>query len=136
VYGEDGKFAVPPSKFVEPNLAAGGLWSTPTDLARLLLEVQREYGGNRTSASPANDTDDGFARKGPYITQALWAWLRSGWQPGNPYVRHGGSAYFQDDMVEYLRGNGIIVMTSGGGGGALVDELIRSVGNVYMTPRF
>ena len=44
-YGADGKWAVPPSKFVEPNLAAGGLWSTPTDLARLLIEVTREYNG-------------------------------------------------------------------------------------------
>lgn len=42
-YGDDGKWAVPPSKFVSPNLAAGGLWSTPTDLARLLLEVRQEY---------------------------------------------------------------------------------------------
>ena len=31
-------------------------------------------------------------------------------------MRHEGSAYFQDDMVAYLRGEGIVIMTSGGGG--------------------
>ncbi len=39
-------------------------------------------------------------------------------------------------MVEYLRGNGIVVMTSGGGGGALEDEIIRSAGTVYDFPDF
>jgi hypothetical protein len=39
-------------------------------------------------------------------------------------------------MVEYLRGNGIVVMTSGGEGGALVDEVIRSAGTVYDFPDF
>jgi hypothetical protein len=39
-------------------------------------------------------------------------------------------------MVEYLRGNGIVVMTSGGGSGALADEVIRSAGTVYDFPDF
>jgi hypothetical protein len=56
--------------------------------------------------------------------------------PENPYIRHEGSAYFQDDMVEYLHGNGIVVMTSGGEGGGLEDEVIRSAGTVYDFPDF
>jgi hypothetical protein len=39
-------------------------------------------------------------------------------------------------MVEYLHGNGIVVMTSGGGGGALEDEVMRSAGTVYDFPDF
>jgi CubicO group peptidase (beta-lactamase class C family) len=46
-YGADGRAAVPPSKFVEPNLAAGGLWSTTTDLAKFLLEISRSTKANR-----------------------------------------------------------------------------------------
>ncbi len=136
-YGADGKFAVPPSKFVEPNLAAGGLWSTATDLARLLLEVQREYDGRshkvlhqqtiRMMVSPEKDI------KSP---RHYGLGFEVGGSPENPYIRHEGSAYFQDDMVEYLRGNGIVVMTSGGGGGALADEVIRSAGTVYDFPDF
>jgi hypothetical protein len=56
--------------------------------------------------------------------------------PQDQYIRHEGSAYFQDDMVEYLHGNGIVVMTSGGGGTALEDELLRSAGSVYDFPDF
>jgi hypothetical protein len=39
-------------------------------------------------------------------------------------------------MVEYLHGNGIVVMTSGGGGGQLAEEVIRSAGTVYDFPDF
>jgi hypothetical protein len=38
--------------------------------------------------------------------------------------------------VEYLHGNGIVVMTSGGGGGELADEVICSAGTVYNFPDF
>jgi CubicO group peptidase (beta-lactamase class C family) len=137
-YAADGKSAVPPSKFVEPNLAAGGLWSTPADLARLLLEVQGEYDGKshkvlhqqtiRMMVSP---------EKGTTSPRRYGLGFEVGGSPENPYIRHEGSAYFQDDMVEYLHdGNGIVVMTSGGGGGALDDEVIRSAGTVYDFPDF
>jgi Beta-lactamase len=136
-YGADGKSAVPPSKFVEPNLAAGGLWSTPTDLAKLLLEVQLEYDGKshkvlhqqtiRLMVSP---------EKGLTSPRRYGLGFEVGGSPENPYIRHEGSAYFQDDMLEYLRGNGIVVMTSGGGGGALEDEIIRSAGTIYDFPDF
>jgi CubicO group peptidase (beta-lactamase class C family) len=136
-YGADGKWAVPPSKFVEPNLAAGGLWTTPTDLARLLLEVRSEYDGKshkvlhqktmRMMLSPG---------MGPASSRHWGLGFEVSGIAANPYIRHEGSGYFEDDMVEYLRGNGIVVMTSGGGGGALEDEVIRCAGSVYGFPDF
>ncbi len=128
----EGGTATPPAKFVEPNLAAGGLWTTPSDLAKFLIEVQREYTGKShkilhqqtiqmmlvpgTSPAPARRWGIGF---------------EVGGAPDNLYVRHGGSAYFQDDMVAYLRGAGVVVMTSGGRGGELTEELLRSAATVY-----
>jgi CubicO group peptidase (beta-lactamase class C family) len=137
-YGEDGKWAVPPSKFVSPNLAAGGLWSTPSDLARLLLEIRREYDGKsskvlhqrtmRLMLSPG---------MGPSSSRHWGLGFEVSGSPENPYIRHEGSAYFEDDMVEYLHdGNGIVVMTSGGRGAALAEEVIRSAGTVYDFPDF
>jgi CubicO group peptidase (beta-lactamase class C family) len=136
-YGADGKFAVSPSKFVEPNLAAGGLWSTPTDLARLLLEVQREYDGKSHKVLRQQTIQMMVSpEKGLTSPRRYGLGFEVGGSPENPYVRHEGSAYFQDEMVEYLKGNGIVVMTSGGGGGALVDEVIRSAGTIYGFPDF
>lgn len=136
-YQEDGKTPTPPSKFVEPNLAAGGLWTTPTDLAKFLIEVQREYSGTshkvlsqstmRLMVSPGS---------GPTSKRRYGLGFEVGGDPGDPYIRHEGSAFFQDDMVAYLHGNGIVVMTSGGDGGALAEEILRSAGSVYGFPDF
>jgi hypothetical protein len=134
---DDAKTPTLPDKFVEPNLAAGGLWTTPTDLAKFLLEIQREYAGTshrvvhqqtiRTMLIPGI---------GPAPTRRWGLGFEVGGSPDNPYVRHEGSAYFQDDMVAYLRGAGIVVMTSGGGGGTLAEELLRSAATVYGFPDF
>jgi CubicO group peptidase (beta-lactamase class C family) len=131
-YWDDGKSGVTPGKFVEPNLAAGGLWSTPTDLAKFLIEVQRAYEGTSHKLL-RQSTAKMLAEPG------LGGWgpgFRVGGQRNNPFLSHEGSAAFQDDMLIYLHGNGFVVMTSGGGGGALADELIRSAGTVYDFPDF
>jgi CubicO group peptidase (beta-lactamase class C family) len=131
-YWGDGTTAVPSSKFVEPNLAAGGLWTTPTDLAKFLVEVQREYAGS--SHKVLNQSTVQLIPK-----RGLGPWglgFRVGGEPGNLYVRHEGSAIFQDDMFAYLHGGGFIVMTSGGDGGTLTEELFRSAGKVYGFPDF
>ena len=131
-YWGDGKIAVPPSKFVEPNLAAGGLWTTPTDLAKFLIEVQREYAGSSHKVLKQSTMQ-------LMLKQGLGLWglgFMVGGEPGNLYVSHEGSAIFQDNMFAYLKGGGFIAMTSGGGGGELAEELFRSVGKVYDFPDF
>jgi len=131
-YWEDGKSGIPPANLVEPNLAAGGLWTTPTDLAKFLIEIQREYKGTSHKLLHQR-TVQMLAKPG------LGGWglgFRIGGTPANPVLSHEGSGVFQDDMLIYLNGDGFVVMTSGGGGGGLADELIRSAGTVYGFPDF
>jgi CubicO group peptidase (beta-lactamase class C family) len=136
-YWENGKSPVPPSKYVSVNLAAGGLWTTPADLARLLIEVQREYKGashkvlHQSTMQLMLTPGLGPAPKRPYGLG-----FEMGGDPDNQYIRHEGSAVFEDDMVEYLHGNGFVVMTSGGDGGMLTGELLQSAGTVYGFPDF
>lgn len=137
-YAENGTTATPPAKFYEPNLAAGGLWTTPTDLAKFLIELQREYAGtshrvlNQAMAKLMMSAVSGP----PAMRYGLGIEVRGKTQ--DTFVEHGGSALFQDDMVAYLRGNrdGIVVMTSGGDGGPLTDEVIRSAATAYHMPDF
>lgn len=127
----------PPEKFVEPNLAAGGLWTTPTDLAKFLLEIQGEYAGTSHKVLHQRTIQTMIEPGTDQAKTSYWGLgFEVGGSPDRRYVRHEGSAYFQDDMVAYLQGSGIVVMTSGGGGGALAEELIRSAGTVYDFPDF
>jgi CubicO group peptidase (beta-lactamase class C family) len=131
-YWEDGKSGISPAKFVEPNLAAGELWTTPTDLARFLIEMQREYEGTSQKVLH-RQTVHILAKPG------LGGWglgFRVGGSSESPFLSHEGSALFQDDMLIYLHGNGFVVMTSGGDGTQLADELVRSAGTVYAFPDF
>ena len=114
-YWEDGKSGIPPAKFVAANLAAGGLWTTPTDLAKFLIEIQREYEGASHEVLH-QPTAQMLAMPG------LGGWglgFKVQGNPKNPVLSHEGSGVFQDDMLIYLHGNGFIVMTSGGNGAHL-----------------
>ncbi len=135
-YAENGTTPVPPSKFYEPNLAAGGLWTTPTDLAKFLIELQREYAGTSHRV-----LDQAMAKlmltpvSGPPAMR-VGLGIQVGGSPQDPFVRHEGSAFFQDEMDAYLHGDGIVVMTSGGDGGQLTGEVVRSAATVYNMPDF
>jgi hypothetical protein len=135
-YNNDGK-VIPPSQFGEPNLPAGGLWSTPLDLAKFLIEVQREYEGKSNKVLDAG-TIQTMLNPGTFQSKVRpWGLgFEVAGSPDNRYVRHGGSAYFQTDMLLYLHGSGIVVMTNSGGGSALAEELLRSAATVYGFPDF
>ena len=53
---------------IVPELAAGGLWSTPTDLAKLLIEIVRAYRGEPSQVISRAAAVDMFTRQnnGPY----------------------------------------------------------------------
>ena len=133
----DGGQAIPPSQFAEPNPSAGGLWTTPLDLAKFLIEFQREYQGKSTKVLNAQTIQ---TLLNPGTFQAKFRPWGLGFEvagsPANRYVRHGGSGFFQTDMLLYLHGSGIVVMTNSWGGSALAEELLRSADTVYGFPDF
>jgi len=115
---------------VYPEQAAAGLWTTPSDLARFLIEVQSAVRGPQgqvlTQASARQMTSP--VGVGPYGVGLSIEKDGEGW-----YFAHGGSNWgFQCHMVGHLRkGYGVAVMTNGDRGQQLIVEVERRIAEAY-----
>jgi len=112
-----------------PEMAAAGLWTTPSELARVVIELQT--GGH--VLKPATQQE--------MLTKVLGDYglgLSLGEKEGQKSFSHGGAnAGFQCMMFGYLSGGrGAVVMTNGDRGGALASEILRSIAAEYGWPDY
>lgn len=115
---------------VYPEQAAAGLWTTPTDLARFVIEVQtaaRGPSGKVLSRASAKEMTAPVGA-GPYAVGLAIDQRGEGW-----YFSHGGSNWgFQADLVGHVRkGYGVAVMTNGDRGRAVINEIEARVAAAY-----
>jgi CubicO group peptidase (beta-lactamase class C family) len=115
---------------VYPEQAAAGLWTTPSDLARLAIEVQTAVRGPKgtvlTQASAREMTAP--VGTGPFAVGFAVEKRSEGW-----YFSHGGSNWgFRCSMVAHIRkGYGVVVMTNGDAGGCVIGEIEARVASAY-----
>jgi hypothetical protein len=127
-YRRDGK-PIEGGAHTYPELAAAGLWTTPTDIARFAIEVDRSLNGNANHVLSKDMTRQ-------MLTAGMGHWglgLEIGGSDANLYFAHGGdNAGFHNNFVLYEKsGNGFVVMTNGDNGNLLADEIMHSVANEY-----
>lgn len=112
-----------------PEMAAAGLWTTPTDLARFAVELQQAYkGANGKFLSPE-------------IVRQMFTAQTGGWGLGIGLTgkgeaarfTHGGSNKgYRCTLVAYKEnGQGAVVMTNSDNGDLLVAEIMRSIAAEY-----
>jgi CubicO group peptidase (beta-lactamase class C family) len=115
---------------VYPEQAAAGLWTTPTDLAQVVVEVQKAVGG--FASRVLNQT---MARQmitpvgvGPYAVGFAIEQHGEGW-----YFSHtGGNWGFQCRLVaHFLKGYGLVVMTNGDNAWPVISEIEARVASAY-----
>jgi CubicO group peptidase (beta-lactamase class C family) len=114
---------------VYPEMAAAGLWTTPRELAKYLIAIQNANLGRTHFLSPQlvhamltpGMNNHGL---GPVITADG---LRFG---------HGGADEgFQAEVTGFLDGRaGVAIMANSDNGGRLAQELILTLGNLYVWP--
>jgi CubicO group peptidase (beta-lactamase class C family) len=117
-----------------PEMAAAGLWTTPIDLARFAIEIQRSLRGDANRVLSSEMTKQMLvAGQGQYGLG-----LGIGGSSENPFFTHGGiDEGFESVLVAYQRGgDGAVVMTNAQGGYLLAEEVVRSVASVYGWPDF
>ena len=119
---------------IYPDAAPAGLWTTPSDLARLLVEVQRGLDGQSAliSRPMAQAMTTPIA---PIGVPDVWT------AAGTFVERHGHTMYFGHDGHNegYLSmsratttgSDGAVVMTNSEGGAELIFEIMRSIAAEY-----
>ena len=117
-----------------PEMAPAGLWTTPSDLARIAMEVQAEYAG-KSARILSQDT----ARQ--MLTHQIGTWgLGFGLETngGKPHFGHGGANEgFRCNIETYTdSGQGFAVMTNSDSGGELTEEIFRAVAKEYGWPDY
>lgn len=139
-YSPNGWFKGVP--YVYPQQAAAGLHCTPTDLAKLIIDLQNSYRGkgkllNQTSmkamVTPLAQVSDGFFNE----AIGLGAFLLQ--QKGNTdergcYFEHTGTnaGYVAYALGSVVGGNGVVVMMNDNAGATeLGKEIRRAVAQVY-----
>lgn len=132
-YGKDGK-PIPGGAHTYPEQAAAGLWTTPSDLARLLLEIQQSSQGDANHV-----LDQDMTRK--MLTPGKGRWglgLEIGGSVADPYFGHGGSdAGFESQIMSYQNhGDGVAIMTNGEHGSQLVKQILAAVAAACAWPEF
>ena len=120
--------------FVLPELAPDGLWTTPTDLARLLIEVQKAKLGKSQKVLSTKSTNLMLT---PEIENVALGWLVDGKDDSARFSFSGSNVGYKSRMVAYMNsGRGIVVMTNSENGAELTTEILRSVAAEYDWPDF
>ena len=115
---------------VYPEQAAAGLWTTPSDLARFAIEAQRAIQGPTGKVLSQASVREMIAPTGlgPFAVGFSIEKRGEGWYFGHS----GGNWGFLCDLVAHVRkGYGVVVMTNGDGGNAVIREIENRVAAAY-----
>ncbi|MCB1629947.1 MAG: beta-lactamase family protein, partial [Xanthomonadales bacterium] len=117
---------------IYPELAAAGLWTTPTDLARFVVAVQQMNVGRRSEPLSQEMTrsmltrGDGGHGLGPQLSD-----------DGLRFQHGGSNAGFRCFLFGSLDGRyGAVLMTNGDGGAKLYGEVLQALARQYGWPGF
>jgi CubicO group peptidase (beta-lactamase class C family) len=119
---------------IYPEMAAAGLWTTPSDLALFAIAIQHSLAGESN------------ALLSPSTAKLMVTPVKDGYALGLAIQGEGDSARFghrgedegfEAQLTAYEKGGwGAVVMTNGQGGSALAQEIIRSIAKVYGWPGY
>lgn len=117
-----------------PELAAAGLWTTPSDLSRFVIGLNDAYAG----------TSEVVLQQA--TARAMLTEVRDGWGLGLSvaeqgrdlrYSHSGANDGFRAMMVGFPeRDQGVVIMTNGDRGGVLIASLMQAVAAEYGWPGY
>lgn len=120
---------VPGKHVIIPAIAAGGLWTTPSDLAKFIVEMQLSVEG-RSNKILSKEIIERMLT--PYIDSvAAGVFIKD--VNGEKYFQHSGSlpGFNSQYYASMKDGNGVVIMVNAGNATAFIQEILNSVAEVY-----
>ncbi|HYM00527.1 MAG TPA: serine hydrolase [Blastocatellia bacterium] len=112
-----------------PEMAAAGLWTTPSDLARFAIELSKEYMGQSSIVLSRE-----MARGMLAVQIGKWG-LGVGVEGQGKelnFSHSGGNAGFRCNLICFPEtGSGAVIMTNSDNGFSLYQEILRSIAAEY-----
>lgn len=119
---------------VYPEMAAAGLWTTPTDLARLVVDIQAARAGNPHTVLSQDIVNEMLT---PQVESRGLGFALAGSGPSMRFLHGGDDQGFTCRLVAYHeRGLGAIVMTNSDEGAPLLDEIFHAIAAEYDWPEY
>lgn len=132
---DENKHAIEGKYYLYPELAPDGLWTTPRDYARFILNVQASLNSKRGALIKAATAQRMLTPVLPGKDAALGVFIQQ--RGKEKYFSHTGanvgfrSVYYGS----FTTGNGIVIMVNSDNG-QIMDEIANSAASVYHWPGF
>ncbi|MFN0085353.1 MAG: DUF6265 family protein [Blastocatellia bacterium] len=115
-----------------PEMAAAGLWTTPSDLARFAIELQQAYAGKSTNVLSQAMVKQMLTKQAGSYGMGLGL---AGEGKAFSFSHGGSNEGFKCMLFAFAEtGQGAVVMTNGDQGGRLADEVLRAIAREYDWP--
>ncbi|MGI8912359.1 MAG: serine hydrolase [Chloroflexota bacterium] len=134
--GEQGSNTTVDGKWhVYPEMAAAGLWTTPTDLLRFALAVQTAKAQRSPGVLTSSQVDQMLT---PQVEgQIGLGFFLDGKGEAVRFGHSGGNHGFICQLTAFVhRGQGAAVMTNSYGGSQLIPEIMQAIAREYAWPEF
>jgi len=120
--------------FNYPEMAAKGLWTTPSDYAAFIIEILQAAMGNSAKVISA---ESARAMLTPQVENRGFGFLVEGSGDELNFYLRGRTNGFSSYVIFYpAKGQGAVVMTNSDNGLLLVEELLRALSATYEWPHF
>jgi CubicO group peptidase (beta-lactamase class C family) len=120
--------------FRYPELAPAGLWTTPSDLAGFVIEIQRSLHGQSDKLLSHETTRQMLT---PQIENSGLGLFVDGVDRSARFSHSGSNVGFKSYLVGYFdSGQGAVVMTNSENGSQLILEILRSIAAEYGWPDY